>query len=337
MKRKNKCKKHFSQIIAPTPYRFFITGASHSHNLLSVFLSIFLLNFLSRFISVLKSIPGAIFSRKILAKFSARFITQSTTSAVLIISAHTQIIMPAQANEQKETLEEKPAHHLFLFSQKDHKDWQEKSFSGHTLYSFDHVSREYSGDTVNSNNEALNDSTLNNIALNHSSPNNNVVLSATSQNSASGLIKHIRIDLKQTPWLHWRWKIKTTIQASSKHPIDETQKAGDDYAARVYVIIDGGLLFWKTLALNYVWASHQAQGSTWPNAYAGKNAMMLALRSGEEKTGLWVSEQRNVYEDLKAIFGRDIQYIDAIAIMTDTDNTGTRAHAAYQGLYFSDL
>ncbi|TNF33023.1 MAG: DUF3047 domain-containing protein [Gammaproteobacteria bacterium] len=150
------------------------------------------------------------------------------------------------------------------------------------------------------------------------------VLQADSRQSASGLIKKQRIDLEQTPWLEWRWRIANRLPAA-----DETRKAGDDYAARVYVVIDGGLLFWRTRALNYVWANTSSQGRVWPNAFAGSNAMMMALRSSEHDTGVWYSERRNVRDDLRQVFGEDIRYIDAIALMTDTDNGGGEVIAWY--------
>ena len=48
---------------------------------------------------------------------------------------------------------------------------------------------------------------------------------------------------------------------------DEHAKAGDDFAARVYVIRDGGLLKWRTRAINYVWAGSSDEGQHWPNPF----------------------------------------------------------------------
>jgi hypothetical protein len=39
--------------------------------------------------------------------------------------------------------------------------------------------------------------------------------------------------------------------------LDGRTQAGDDYAARIYVIHDGGLFAWRTRAINYVWANSQ--------------------------------------------------------------------------------
>ncbi len=156
------------------------------------------------------------------------------------------------------------------------------------------------------------------------------VLRATSTDSASGLVYKQRIDLTQTPYLTWRWKI-----ANQLANVHETIRRGDDYAARIYVVIDGGLLFWKTRALNYVWAYGSAPGTTWPNAFAGSNAKMLALRWRDDPVATWQTEKRNVRADLRRVFGRDIRYIDAVALMTDTDNTGATVTAYYGDILFS--
>ncbi len=160
--------------------------------------------------------------------------------------------------------------------------------------------------------------------------NNRKVLRATSQSAASGLYRELRIDLHKTPYLNWSWRIENTLDG-----LNEQTKSGDDYAARVYVIVSGGFAFWRTKALNYVWSGNSPKGRSWPNAFAGDNAMMLALRSREDPIGSWVFEKRNVKSDLSKFFGENIPYIDAIAIMTDTDNSQGEASAYYGEIYFS--
>jgi hypothetical protein len=59
------------------------------------------------------------------------------------------------------------------------------------------------------------------------------------------------------------------------------------------------------------------------------NAMMIAVQSGSGLTGKWVEERRNVLEDYRRYFGTDPPSAGAIAIMTDTDNTGEEALAWY--------
>ena len=156
------------------------------------------------------------------------------------------------------------------------------------------------------------------------------VLMAKSRNSASGLVKKIRVDLKKYPYLNWSWSIENRLEIKN-----ERIKPGDDYAARIYVVVDGGILIWRTRAVNYVWANEAAKGEIWPNAFAGKNATMRALRSSQDKTSTWYSEKRNVYEDLKRLFGTEFRFIDAVALMTDTDNSHGQVKSYYGDIYFS--
>ena len=157
------------------------------------------------------------------------------------------------------------------------------------------------------------------------------VLKASSDSSASGLFKEQRIDLYKTPYLNWSWRIENRLGK-----LNEQTKPGDDYAARVYVVIDGGWVFWNTRAINYVWASNTEKGEIWPNAFAGDRAMMIALRSNEDPLGTWQTEKRNILQDLQRLFGDRIRYIDAVAVMTDTDNAKGKATAFYADIYFTE-
>ena len=156
------------------------------------------------------------------------------------------------------------------------------------------------------------------------------VIQARSDGSASGLYRKQRIDLHRYPFLNWEWRIENRLNTN-----DEQTKSGDDYAARIYVVVSGGMFFWKTRALNYVWANASEKQSVWPNAFAGRNAMMMALRSSQSDVSEWYTEKRNVLQDLKAVFGEDIRYIDAVALMTDTDNSLGRVTAYYGDIFFS--
>lgn len=184
------------------------------------------------------------------------------------------------------------------FSQGDLSGWQSKVFDGETSYSFERKK-------------------------------DRIVLHADSNAAASGLYREISIDLNKTPILKWTWKINNILSGN-----DERTKAGDDYPARVYVVFSGGMLFWRTRAINYVWSNKQPVNSTWFSAYTD-NAGMIAVESGPEHAGRWINESRNVLEDYRRLFGEEPGNVDAVAIMTDTDNTGNTAKAWYGDIWFS--
>lgn len=188
-------------------------------------------------------------------------------------------------------------------------EWQSKSFSGETQYQW-----------INQEGERY--------------------LQAISESSASGIAKEQRIDLLKTPFLNWSWSTQSLLSS-----LDETQKTGDDYVARIYVVIDGGWQFWSTISLNYVYSSQQAIGQTWDNAFAGDNVVMLAVQGKDSTPQTWYRNKRNVYEDLIQYFGdkgsdkenqEAYRYIDAVAIMTDTDNSEQKATSLYGDIWFSE-
>jgi hypothetical protein len=158
--------------------------------------------------------------------------------------------------------------------------------------------------------------------------NGRTVVRAHSKGTASGLIRKVKLDPNRYRFLRWSWKISGIVING-----DEKTKAGDDYAARVYVIFPGRF-FWQTRAINYIWANHLARGEAIPNAFT-KNAMMVAVESGSQRTGEWLSEERDILADYRNLFGEEPHEIGAIAIMTDTDNTGSEALAWYGDISIS--
>ena len=139
--------------------------------------------------------------------------------------------------------------------------------------------------------------------------------------------------------MSWSWRVSKTLPG-----LDEQNKTGDDYAARIYVVIEKGFLGLRTKALNYVWSGSQAQDKVWNNAYAGSSVKMVSVRGKDSSTQTWYYEKRNVYEDMIKYFGdkgnkqdnlKAYRYLDAIAVMTDTDNSGLAAESYYGDIYFS--
>lgn len=173
-------------------------------------------------------------------------------------------------------------------------------------------------------------------------------LRAVSESSASALYRDLDLNLGEFPVLSWRWKIKGILQKG-----DARTKSGDDYAARLYVTFafdesEAGLLertrheagerlFGQSLpgsTINYIWANRLKKGSFIFNSYS-ERSMMIAVESGDEKSGIWVTEERNVYEDYLKAFGRKPPPVTGIAIMTDSDNTGGSATGYYDDIYFT--
>lgn len=155
-----------------------------------------------------------------------------------------------------------------------------------------------------------------------SKDNDKTVLVSHSTKSASGQIYTVKQDPKEYPTLKWSWKIDHTIKKG-----DEKTKEGDDFAVRVYVLFPRGF-FSKTRAICYVWANKLPKGEHVTSPFTA-NIITVAVDSGEELAGRWTFHQRNIYEDYKKYFGEEPPRIGAVALMTDTDNTGETAVGYY--------
>ena len=76
--------------------------------------------------------------------------------------------------------------------------------------------------------------------------------------------------------------------------------------------------------MSYIWANKLALEQTLDNAHTDR-VKMIAVRSGGERAGRWMSEERNILADYKGLYtARSRRSWPALAIMTDTDNTGEK-------------
>lgn len=153
---------------------------------------------------------------------------------------------------------------------------------------------------------------------------------AVSRGGASGLIQRVDVSLAAKPVLAWGWQASDILNVGApvSDPASEKSKAGDDFVARVYVIREG-FFPWQTKAINYVWSREHPVGSYWPNPFTS-NAMMVVLQTGNEGLGQPQHFERDVRADFKTYFDLDVENIHAVAVMTDTDNTGGQATACYK-------
>ncbi len=178
--------------------------------------------------------------------------------------------------------------------------------------------------------------------------NGTTVLRADSESGASGLSRQLRVDTAELPWLRWRWKVNNIIESA-----DLRNRDGDDFPARLYVMFDYPLeklpflernklrlaraLFDPHLpaaTLCYVWDGKAPAETIAPSAYTGRVKIIVA-ESGSARVKQWVDFERNVAQDFRAAFGEEAPPVSAIAVATDTDNTGTFATAFFGDISFN--
>jgi hypothetical protein len=168
------------------------------------------------------------------------------------------------------------------------------------------------------------------------------IIKASSNQSISSVKVQISANPDDFPIIEWEWMIESVLESG-----DVTKKDGDDYAARVYITFDYPVSnlgfrdkikyrFYQTFTsfdvptrtLNYIWANKAEVGSIHPNPYTDW-IQVLAVQSGNNKAGTWQSEKRNIPEDYRTAFEEEPPAITVIQIMTDSDNTGDSARAAF--------
>lgn len=153
--------------------------------------------------------------------------------------------------------------------------------------------------------------------------------------AAGGLLHPLDLPGDQ-PWqLSWQWR--------TEHKLEQARFAtreGDDYAARVYVLLDYPLdsLSFVTrqklrlartffdpelpaATLSYVWDNRAAPDTQARSAYT-ETVEMQVLRGPEAPLGQWLSERRDLRVDAIAAFGSAPRRILGVVFAADSDNTG---------------
>ena len=154
-------------------------------------------------------------------------------------------------------------------------------------------------------------------------------LKAVADNAASGLGKKVKIDLNKTPIINITWKVEKDLEG-----IKENTKKGHDFAARVFAIKKTGATPLSNRAINYVFSSNNKVGENFPSPYT-KKSIDNVLATTQKNLNEWVTVKANVKEDFKRFHNLDVDQLDGLAIMSDTDNSKMKAITYYQNIYFS--
>jgi Protein of unknown function (DUF3047) len=168
------------------------------------------------------------------------------------------------------------------------------------------------------------------------------VLHARSERSASMYRRALRIEPDRLGQLTFSWKVASVLpDADVRH--SETE----DAVVRVLLAFDGDparlsartrMMFELMQSLSgesppfatlmYVWDSQAEVGSVVLNKRSDR-IRKIVLESGPTHLGHWRSYQRDVRADYRRAFGEDPGALIGLAVMTDSDNTQSRAEAWY--------
>jgi hypothetical protein len=144
----------------------------------------------------------------------------------------------------------------------------------------------------------------------------------------------IVIRVADYPYVSWRWRIEGTVDDSrTADPAGKILSSGDDFAAKIgfQMLPEEGN---DLREIAYVWTRSiplettlvQESGALfWHYKF-----YRIVAESGDEHVGEWRTETRNLYEEYKRIWpDEEPGVLMRIFLMTDGDNTGTKAVASY--------
>jgi hypothetical protein len=150
-----------------------------------------------------------------------------------------------------------------------------------------------------------------------------------SHNDHSTITKEIRVSLRATPILEWRWKV-LKLPAGA----DIRKKETSDLTGHIFVIWPRFPAMLRSRLIGYIWDT-AAPAQTVEKSRKGGNVIFFILRSGPQDLGRWLTERRNVYEDYRRAFGEDPEDPPAIALSIDTNDTRSEAEALIGRIIFT--
>ena len=147
-------------------------------------------------------------------------------------------------------------------------------------------------------------------------------LQMRSEQASFSLQKKVHIQLKESPFLVWQWKV-TEIPKGG----DFRHSSTDDQAAQLIVA------FSSSHFLAYIWDSTAPKG-TLASAPAPpfKKIFALVLQSGAQGLGTWISERRNLIDDYKRAFNEEPEVIEGVRIQINSQHTQSRAESYWHSI-----
>ena len=168
------------------------------------------------------------------------------------------------------------------------------------------------------------------------------VLKAAADDSASLYVAPLKEAAGLPPILSWRWKADALVKGA-----DNRDKKREDAPLRVIMAFDGDRstlpedeqqrfkrakkIFGRELpyaVLMYIWSEQVPLETVIPSAHTSQ-VKMLVVASGAAGLGSWQAVRRNIAEDYRRAYGAEPGPVLGVAVMTDTDNTGTKAVGEY--------
>jgi len=108
----------------------------------------------------------------------------------------------------------------------------------------------------------------------------------------------------------WSWSAETLPKGGNFR-----ESATNDQALQIMFAFDGGKV------VSYVWESTGAVGATGSGLSWQNDVRVIVLQAGLAKLGTWITEQRNLYEDYRKLFGAAPPRLKGVAVQTNSQKT----------------
>jgi hypothetical protein len=167
-------------------------------------------------------------------------------------------------------------------------------------------------------------------------------MAATASSSASMLRQVLRVEPEELAGVRFSWKVPELIAQA-----DMALREADDSPVRLVLVFEGDRSKFSSknamlselaraltgeelpyATLMYVWCNTRPPGTVIVNPRTDR-IRKLVVESGAGKLRQWVDYERNIRADYEKAFGEAPGALVGIGIMTDSDNTRSKASAWY--------
>lgn len=167
-------------------------------------------------------------------------------------------------------------------------------------------------------------------------------IAAEADSSASMLRRKVQVTPERLRHVRFSWKVPALISVA-----ELGNRELDDAPVRVVLAFDGdrstfsaknAMLNELTRALTgeempyavlmYVWSKQKPLEAVIPSPRTDR-VRKLVVETGGDKVNQWLAYERDIVSDFQKVYGELPGPLIGIGVMTDTDNTQTKAHALY--------
>jgi hypothetical protein len=151
-----------------------------------------------------------------------------------------------------------------------------------------------------------------------------------SKHNSFGIKKVVELDIREHPFLNWKWKVAKLPEKG-----DFRKKDADDQAAQLYVLFPRFPARINTDFVAYYWDGNPRNKGSEGTSVVWSKARIIVLQAGKERLNEWITEKRNVYEDYKKLFGKEPPRVGGVAFYINSQHTRAEAESYLAEIYFS--